>query len=194
MVENINPINNNILARILPDESSSFDYVGSEILAGQRWAEVIKVGPGHPDVAHVSIPMPVSPGDIIYGMAHGFEQVDDDLVILSFFDVLGKLPNKEADMSEFTPMGNLLVVSMEEEQQGKIEALPHLQKRANKGIITKVGTGWYNVNGEIIPLHLQEGDEVLLFPDKLIGVYGKYISKQDLKLISHADVKAILTR
>lgn len=188
----IKPLNNYITGTLLekpPEKIKTFD---KERLADMQWMEVDQVGPGHPDIANTVIPIPINPGVFAYCMAHGIVVLEDKDVILSEFDILGYLNSMDDDIKEFVPLGNLISIEPEPNEVSSIASLDQYKKKPSVGKVIKLGTGWRNMNGDIIPFQVQVGDRISYMAENTMIVRGGYIGKTDLQLISHADIKGVV--
>jgi len=191
-------VHNYILAKQLPMPEGIFLPPNTV----QQWVEIISVGPGTYSPYGKLIPLPFKEGDIVCAMRHGmvglksYEKIltEDQVFLIVEFDVMAVLTNKE--LGEISPLYNNLLIEPDTNEVETESGLLLPERRAtpiNTGTVIKLGTGWINADGSIIPWQVAAGDRVFYDPSRTMKVDLKTfgIDKQYL-LVSHSDIMAII--
>lgn len=92
------------------------------------------------------------------------------------------------------PLGNRVLVQVkegEEKTKGGIYIPQTAQEKTQNGIIEAVGPGKKNDKGDLIPMDVKVGDEIIY--DKYAGTQIK-IDDKDYLLVSSDDILAIVSK
>jgi chaperonin GroES len=167
----LKPMSNNILVKVKEAISSTVGGIYIPDTAKERPTEgkVIAVGGGrvHPETAYV-LDMAVNVGDnVIYGKYDGSELKYNDInhQLIKDDDVLLKYTGDEALLSNVECVKDQVMIKLppkeESNSAGLIVSTPGSKdKRADYGIVTKVGPGRQAGNGKVMEIQVKPGDNV----------------------------------
>ena len=193
----IDALNNYLTVEMM--EEPEPDY-GDLILADSakkvpRWATVLSVGAGAPDIDGSIVPLDVVVGETVYVNAHGKEEIDTSTVggtekvtACSVLDVLGKL---DTTTMEFTPLGSFVVIEKltPPDMQGGIALADSRKQAPNIGIVRTLGMGWKTPNGREVPFQVKVGDTVaFLHYNTVLVDMSQFGFKEPLHLVQHGDI------
>jgi len=95
-------------------------------------------------------------------------------------------------LSNFQPLGNLVLIEKIEPAQGKILMTDSMKSPPNQAWVSRLGTGWKTMDGEDIPFHVAERDKIMFVPFNTRKVtLETEDGEKEFILISHADILAV---
>ena len=167
----LKPLSNNVLVKVKEAVSSTVGGIYIPDNAKERPTEgkVIAVGAGriHPETAY-HLDMAVNIGDsVIYGKYDGSELKYNDVnhQLIKDDDVLLKYAGESALLSNVECVKDQVLIKLppkeESNSAGLIVATPGSKdKRADHGVVVKVGPGRQAGNGNVMPIQVAAGDNV----------------------------------
>lgn len=198
----LKPVNNYVALKMLEGLNSPL-ALPSTATPQPRWGEVLEVGEGVPDLFGVKVPPPLKPGDLVYIMHHGLEQVDfavlgfgGNVSVVSELDILAVLEEKMENTVKIQPLGSYVQIEKldpAEKSSGGIY-LPDTKKvPPNVGIVKRVGKGWRAADGSKIEMQVKEGDKVAFLPFNTLVIDLNPIGiDEKLYLVAHGDILGVI--
>ena len=192
------PINNYVSLKKV-EEKASLIMLPDAAKPENRWAEVLNVGPGFPNLMGQLEPSNVNVGDIVYVMAHGREFIDlssvggEEVYLASELDIMCKI--EDLEKMTLKPLGIYIEVEKEESEvtASTVVVSQNRQTPANIGVVKSVGTGWLDISGNPIKHHVKVGDRVVFNPyhPGVIDMEALGFSERRY-LIMHSDLYGIV--
>jgi co-chaperonin GroES (HSP10) len=165
-----------------------------------RWADVLTVGEGLPDLNGVIQKPDVEVGELAYVTAHGRADIQlkalgepENVHVASVLDILAVMKDKET--LALQPLGSYIEIEFVEpvEQESLIVFTDEKKLPDSLGRVISVGKGWKTADGYDIPFHVKEGDIVSFDPFRVMVVdyttLGHDIQKH---LVMHGDITAVI--
>jgi len=179
------------------------DILVPDLLAAEdRWANVLEVGVGVPDMKGNLITSLLAPGDIAYVMAHGRELVrlnsaglGEDIFTASELDVMCKAELvKEEDKEEIVdvkivPLGMFVEIEKVEPPKPSVLIVESKAVPPTVAVVKSVGVGWKDFFGNEVKHQVKPGDKIVFDPYKAMVLDLAPLGiKEKRYLILHGDI------
>lgn len=170
------------------------------LAAEDRWAEVLDVGIGVPDMKGNMTPSLLNPGDIAYVMAHGRELVrlaaaglGEDIFTASELDVMCKVETSEEEEGKLAmklvPLGMFIEIEKVEPPKPDILIVENKAVPPTVAVVKSVGIGWKDFFGNEVKHQVKPGDKIVFDPYKAMVLDMAPLGLNEKRyLILHGDV------
>jgi len=168
----LQPLANNLLIKVKDAlaETKGGLYITDNAKERPTEGLVIANGPGriHPETAF-QLDIAVKAGEcVIYGKYDGSELKYNELAhqLIKDDDVLLKYPNcPEATLANVEPVKDQVLIKLPPKEEANISGIiiavsGDKEKRADHGVVMKVGPGRQAGNGKLMPIQVKPGDKV----------------------------------
>jgi len=198
----LEPVNNYVVLKMVEPKAPKL-FLPTEKETAVRWGEVVAVGPGVPDLYGVRVPPPLTPGDMVYVMRHGLEEIDltglgaeEKAYVISELDILARATEIKEDDVTIEPLGNYVEIEKVEaldRSSGGIYLPDSKKYPPNVGTVVSVGKGWRAADGSPIEMQVKPGDQVVFLPFNTLVVDLAHLGIDKKRyLVSHGDICCVI--